>query len=110
MKTDKLITHFNFYKNHKISPVRQNLKEKLKLFERRDSLYSHLGINKSVIKNSEILEVGPAEGHNSAYLSSCNPKLLHLVEPNPNAYKNIKKTFKKLGAPTKKIKSFSCQT
>ena len=76
------------------------------MFERRDSLYSHLGINKSVIKNSEILEVGPAEGHNSAYLSSCNPKLLHLVEPNPNAYKNIKKTFKKLGAPTKKLKVF----
>jgi hypothetical protein len=106
MKTDKLITHLNFYKNHKISPVRQNLKEKSKLFERRDSLYSHLGINKSVIKNSEILEVGPAEGHNSAYLSSCNPKLLHLVEPNPNAYKNIKKTFKKLGASTKKLKVF----
>ncbi len=106
MKTDKLTTHLNFYKNHKISPVRQNIKEKLKLFERRNSLYSHLGITKTFIKNSQILEVGPAEGHNSAYLSSCDPKLIHLVEPNPSAYKNIKKTFKKLGVSSKKLKVF----
>ena len=93
--------HLSYYIKHKISPVGQNIFNKKKHFQRRESLYNHLGITKKILTNLEILEVGPAEGHNAAYLASCNPKILHLVEQNPNANKNIYKIFKKLRSPIK---------
>lgn len=96
--------HLTYYINHKISPVSQNILNKKIHFQRRESLYNHLGIPKKTLSNLEILEVGPAEGHNAAYLASCNPKMLHLVEPNPNANKNILRIFKKLKVPIKKTK------
>tara|TARA_B100000886_G_scaffold321614_1_gene263959 strand:- start:562 stop:1704 length:1143 start_codon:yes stop_codon:yes gene_type:complete len=96
--------HLTYYIKHKISPVGQNIFNKKKHFQRRESLYNHLGITKKTLSNLEILEVGPAEGHNAAYLASCNPKILHLVEPNPNANKNIFKIFKKLKVSIKKTK------
>ena len=88
--------HLSYYIKHRISPVGQNILSKKKHFQRRESLYNHLGVPKKILSNLEILEVGPAEGHNAAYLASCRPKILHLVEPNPNANKNIFKIFKKL--------------
>ena len=65
--------HLTYYINHKISPVSQNILNKKIHFQRRESLYNHLGIPKKTLSNLEILEVGPAEGHNAAYLASCNP-------------------------------------
>ena len=100
----KNLDHLKFYINNKISPVRQNIKKKKSHFERRESLYNYLGVTKKLIENSSILEVAPAEGHNAAYLAKCNPKELILVEPNPYAYNNIKKVFKKFNVSTKKLK------
>ncbi len=96
--------HLTYYIKHKISPVGQDIFNRKKHFQRRESLYNHLGITKKTLSNLEILEVGPAEGHNAAYLASCNPKILHLVEPNPNANKNIFKIFKKLKVSINKTK------
>ena len=100
------LDHLTYYLKYKISPVRQNILNRKKHLQRRESLYNHLGIPKKLLSNSEILEVGPAEGHNAAYLASCNPKLLHLVEPNPNANKNIFRIFKKLKVSHNKTKIY----
>ena len=86
MTVQKKFNHLDYYIKNKISPVRQNIKKKISHFERRDSLYKYLGITKKFINKSEILEVGPAEGHNAAYLASCDPKKLDLVEAN---YKHL---------------------
>ena len=47
----------------------------------------------SLIKDDlkgNILEVGPAEGHNSAFTASCDPISYDLLEPNIYAYKTTK--------------------
>ena len=106
MTVQKKFNHLDYYIKNKISPVRQNIKKKISHFERRDSLYKYLGITKKFINKSEILEVGPAEGHNAAYLASCDPKKLDLVEANPSAFKNIKKVFKSFKVSTKKLTVF----
>lgn len=98
--------HLTYYLKYKISPVGQNILNRKKHLQRRESLYNHLGISKKLLSNSEILEVGPAEGHNAAYLASCNPKKLHLVEPNPNANKNIFRIFNKLKVSNNKTKIY----
>ena len=100
------LDHLTYYLKYKISPVGQNILNKKKHFQRRESLYNQLGITKKLLSKSEILEVGPAEGHNAAYLASCNPKILHLVEPNPNANKNIFRIFKKLKVSRSKTKIY----
>ncbi len=100
----KNLDHLKFYIQNKISPVRQDIKKKRSHFERRESLYNYLGVTKKIIQNSKILEVAPAEGHNAAYLSKCDPKELTLVEPNPYAYKNISNVFKKFNVKTNKLK------
>lgn len=110
----KNLDHLKFYINNKISPVRQNVKKKKTHFERRESLYNYLGLTKKLIQNSRILEVAPAEGHNATYLAKCNAKEIVLVEPNPYAYLNIKKIFKKfevsstnLRIVTKKLENYN---
>ena len=89
-------SHLSFYLENKISPVKQDLSSQRKHFDRRSSLYRYLGLPKSFIENKNILEIGPAEGHNSAFIASCNPKSLDLLEPNQYAHKGIYRNFKKL--------------
>ncbi|MFZ5354284.1 MAG: class I SAM-dependent methyltransferase [Bacillota bacterium] len=84
-----------FYGKHKISPVRQDLTNILHHYERRGSLYRHLGILSGLFTNKTILEIGPGSGHNSLYIASLEPKLYHLVEGNPTGVQSIKKLFEK---------------
>ena len=96
-------SHLQFYLENRISPVGQKFKKK-NHFQRRESLYNYLGLTKEYFKNKTVLEVGPAEGHNSTYIASLNPKELNLLEPNPFAYRNIRKVFKKVNVSTRKTK------
>ena len=92
----KIRSHLSFYLKNKISPVKQDIPSKKKHFQRRGSLYRYLGLHENFIKNKNILEVGPAEGHNSAFTASCDPISYDLLEPNIYAYKTIRSNFKKL--------------
>lgn len=94
--------HLKYYIQHNISPVGQDITNKKNHFQRREALYNQLGLTKKYLSGLEILEVGPAEGHNAAYIASCKPKRLDLVEPNPNANTNIFKVFNKLNVSTNK--------
>ena len=96
-------SHLQFYLENKISPVGQNFK-KINHFQRRESLYNYLGLTKEYFKNKAVLEVGPAEGHNSTYIASLKPKELNLLEPNPFAHRNIRKVFKKNNVSSRKTK------
>ena len=87
--------HLAFYKEHNISPVRQNITDLSKHFDRRGSLYRYLGLPKISFKDKNVLEVGPGSGHNSLYVASCMPNSYDLLEPNPTGQEGITQLYDK---------------
>jgi hypothetical protein len=85
--------HLTFYKEHDISPVRQDITDLSKHFDRRGSLYRYLGLPKISFKDKNIIEVGPGSGHNSLYVASCKPKSYDLLEPNPTGQEGITQLY-----------------
>ena len=55
----------DFYSQHNISPVSQNIEDIELHFQRRSALFSSLGLPALLVKDSEILEFGPGSGHNA---------------------------------------------
>jgi hypothetical protein len=90
--------HLEFYKEHNISPVRQNITDLSKHFDRRGSLYRYLGLPKMFFKEKEVLEVGPGSGHNSLYVANCLPKSYDLLEPNPTGQDGINQLYNDFSA------------
>jgi SAM-dependent methyltransferase len=79
-----------FYRRHKVSPVRQDIRDLRSHFERRESLYRHLGILPSFVRGRTVLEIGPGSGYNSLYTASLKPARYVLVEGNPSGVDGIK--------------------
>ena len=73
----------DFYGQHRISPVTQDISDLTGHFERRDSLYRHVGIVPGLISGKSIIEFGPGSGFNSIYTSSLKPRRYVLVDGNP---------------------------
>lgn len=61
MKNDYL----EYYGKHHISPVKQDIKDLERHYERRRKLYRQCGIPVIAFRNAEILEVGPGGGYNT---------------------------------------------
>jgi len=91
-KTD----HLEFYLEHNISPVSQDISDLSKHFDRRGSLYRYLGLPKIFFSGRDVLEVGPGSGHNSLYVASCQPKSFDLLEPNPAGQQGITQLYDQL--------------
>ncbi|HDX6329077.1 TPA: methyltransferase domain-containing protein, partial [Campylobacter fetus] len=77
-----------FYKEHNISPVSQDLSDINLHLKRRANLYQMLGIDKRLFKNRDVLEVGPGSGFNSICFCKWGANL-DLVEPNDKGRKEI---------------------
>jgi len=90
METPSLV---EFYRQHSISPVRQDLSNMGKHFERREALYWHLGILPAFVRGRTVLEVGPGSGCNSLYTASLNPSRYVLLEGNPKGVEDIARLF-----------------
>jgi SAM-dependent methyltransferase len=86
-------SHLEFYQKHNVSPVRQDISDLQAHFQRRRSLYFHLGIMSNCIRGRKILEVGPGSGHNSLFTASLDPASYTLVEPNPTGVEHIEKLY-----------------
>ncbi len=99
MTKNNLNDHLSFYLENEISPVRQDISNLSKHLERRSSLYRYLGLPNEYFKGKNILEVGPASGHNSLYVASCKPDKFDLLEPNPVAVKEIDELYKNFNIP-----------
>lgn len=84
-----------FYTQHGISPVRQDLSNLENHIMRRKSLYRVLGITDTTFRNSDVLEIGPGGGYNSIAIAICEPKSYHLIEPNNTGYNEMIKLFNK---------------
>lgn len=87
------MSHLEFYGEHGISPVRQDVSDLERHFQRRESLYRQLGILPQSITGRSVLEVGPGSGYNSVYTASLNPKRYVLVEGNPTGISQMEKLF-----------------
>jgi len=85
--------HLSFYIDKNVSPVRQDIKDHIKHFQRRESLYKFLGVSQNLLKNKSIIEIGPGSGQNSLYIASTKPKKIVLVEPNPSGIDQIKNNY-----------------
>jgi 2-polyprenyl-3-methyl-5-hydroxy-6-metoxy-1,4-benzoquinol methylase len=95
MSTPTPATHLGFYTAHGISPVRQDISDLQRHFQRREALYRHLGIVPRAIHGRNVLEVGPGGGYNSLYTASLAPARFLLVEGNPTGVAEIKQLFSK---------------
>jgi len=93
--------HLEYYLQHEISPVRQDVEDLNQHLERRGALYKSIGLPELLIKGKKVLEVGPGSGHNSLFVSSCIPQLYDLLEPNISAWSDIEKLYSE---NSKKIK------
>ena len=82
-----------FYRRHRISPVRQDIHDLRAHFGRRAGLYRHLGILPGFVRGRTALEVGPGSGFNSLYTASLGPSRYVLLEANPRGVDDIRQLF-----------------
>src|SRR5919204_7018496 len=83
----------DFYRRHRISPVRQDIRDLGAHFGRRAALYRHLGILPAFLRGRTVVEIGPGSGFNSLYTASLDPARYVLVEPNPRGVDDIRQLF-----------------
>jgi len=58
----------DFYTEHNVSPVSQDISDLRKHFQRRNVLLRSLGIPSALVRDTTILEFGPGSGHNATYV------------------------------------------
>jgi SAM-dependent methyltransferase len=101
-----MTTMLDFYREHGISPVTQDITDLQAHFARRAHLYRSLGLPPMAIQDKSVMEVGPGSGDNALYTSSLKPSRYVLVEPNAKACEDIKaKTI----SQTHAFKLYQCE-
>ena len=85
--------YLDFYRANAISPVRQDISELKKHFDRREALYRHLRIPPGLLKGQSVIEFGPGSGHNAIYTSSLEPAHYVLVDGNEVGLSDVKKSL-----------------
>jgi SAM-dependent methyltransferase len=73
----------DYYAEHDISPVRQDIRDLERHFERRASLYRLLGLGPLAVRGRRVLEFGPGSGHNALFTARLGPAYYELVDANP---------------------------
>jgi trans-aconitate methyltransferase len=86
-------SHLDFYTQFNISPVRQDISDLERHFQRRAALYRQLGILPQFVAKRAVLEVGPGGGYNSLYTASLGPSRYVLVDGNPTGIEHMKALF-----------------
>lgn len=77
--------YLDFYEDHKIIPVRQDLTDMQRHFARRRALYRHLGLLPGLVRGRSVLEVGPGTGDNALYTASLSPARYVMVDGNSHS-------------------------
>jgi SAM-dependent methyltransferase len=93
----KFQPYIDFYHQHSISPVHQDLRggNFIKHFQCRRALYLHLGVVPSMIKGKSVLEFGPGSGHNALFTNAQQPERYVLVDGNQTGLKETKENIEK---------------
>ena len=92
------VGHLEYYLRHGLNPVRYEMNDLQRHFDRRGSLYRILGLPPRLFRKARVLEVAPGSGQNSLYVANLKPRELVLVEPNPVAQGDIEKLYRTPGA------------
>jgi SAM-dependent methyltransferase len=81
--------YLDYYAQHGIIPVRQDISDLTLHKSRRYSLYRHLGLLPFAFTGRKVLEFGPGTGDNAIYVASCRPSRYVLVDGNPASIRAI---------------------
>lgn len=76
--------YVNFYKEHNISPVHQDISVFSQHMKRREKLYRSLGLPPFVFHKETVLEIGPGGGYNALAFFRWGATV-DFVEPNKKA-------------------------
>ncbi len=87
----------DFYQQHGISPVHQDITDLPAHFARRAHLYRSLGIPPTAVRGASVLEVGPGSGENAMYTLSLCPFEYVALEPNRVGADLARKRLEELG-------------
>lgn len=104
MKNDYL----EYYGKHHISPVKQDINDLERHYERRRKLYRQCGIPVMAFRNAEILEVGPGGGYNTLAFFHWGSKHVDLVEANPKGIEDMRELFTENAIDENKYEIFPC--
>jgi len=90
-----MTTMLDFYREHAVAPVKQDITDLQAHFQRRAFLYRQLGLWPMAIEGKHVLEVGPGTGENARYTFSLQPETYTLLEPNAKAREDLEAAFGK---------------
>jgi 2-polyprenyl-3-methyl-5-hydroxy-6-metoxy-1,4-benzoquinol methylase len=91
--------HLEYYKEHGIAPVRYDMNNIEAHLDRRESLYTMLGLLPLIFRDASVLEVAAGTGHNSLYVAAQMPQTFVLLEPNPPAVVHIHEAYANFDMP-----------
>jgi SAM-dependent methyltransferase len=87
----------DYYGEHDISPVAQDIEDLKRHFERRASLYRSLRIPPLYVQGRDVIEFGPGSGYNSIHTEHLGPRRYVLVDANPRGIEEttalLKRTY-----------------
>ncbi len=86
--------YLSFYGHNKISPVRQDISDIQKHFQRREYLYRYLGLPPFSLAEKTVVEFGPGSGYNALYTTLLNPRRYLLVDGNPTGLQQSEKLLR----------------
>ena len=98
-----------YYGEHQISPVKQDISDLEIHYNRRKKLYRQCGIPTIAFRNAKILEVGPGGGYNTLAFFHWESQHVDLVEPNVWGRKDMEALFARRSIPTDKYNVFPCK-
>lgn len=81
-----MTTMLDFYRQHQISPVKQDVSDLPAHFARRAFLYRSLGLPPFAFEDKAVLEVGAGSGENALYTDSLGLQSYTVLEPNQTGF------------------------
>lgn len=92
--------YLKFYGALGIIPVRQDLSNLSRHFQRRAALYDQLGLLPNAVRGRKLLEVGPGTGDNALYTAALKPERYVLLDANPASLNALRSKIASGGLPS----------
>lgn len=97
----------DFYRQHQISPVTQDIGDLQAHFQRRAFLYRSLGLPPVAIQGKRVFEVGAGASSNALYTVSLQPQIYTVLEPNPTGAEEIKRAIPTANVVCERLEDYS---
>lgn len=87
--------YVDYYQANQISPADQDISDRQRHFGRRESLYRLLGIPPRFVRGRDVIEFGPAAGHNALYTLSLEPGRFVLVDAHAESLRRARELLER---------------